>query len=339
MRGFRQREWAVFGQDTWKPFPNLTFTFGLRWEYYGVPFEVNNNLSNLFMDASAPVPTNGFPFTIVGPGTGHTLYNNQYNNFEPRLGVAWDPFKKGRTSIRAGYGIFHDRAYGNLLGNTRGNPPFSLTANNFLDVTLPNVTTPSEVTPVDPLLAPNGSYYYVILIDPKLKTPYSQNWNFGVQHAITPTLTLEVDYVGSKGTHLFRAVDGNPPQPNLVSQLLTTGCAPGNIYLCDTTTLQFGTLWSGGDTVNPSNPTPNTTYLPYDVTNNNAFYAVGAFGGPGAFLYKSIGNSFYNGLLVNLQQHLSHGFQFQLAYTFSHAISDVNDPVQPGQRQPASKFF
>jgi len=181
------------------------------------------------------------------------------------------------------------------------------------------------VTPVNPLLVPNGSFYFVTLIDPKLRTPYSQNWNFGVQHALTPTIVLEVNYVGVKGTHIFRAVDGNPPQPSLISQLLTTGCAPGNIYQCDTTTLQFGTLWSGGETINAATGKP---YLPFDATNNNAFYAGG---GTGAFLYKSIGNSIYNGLQVNLQKQLTNGFQFQLAYTFSHAISDVNDPLQPAQ--------
>ncbi|HTP68831.1 MAG TPA: TonB-dependent receptor [Dongiaceae bacterium] len=307
LRGFRQREWAGFVQDTWKPLTNLTLTYGLRWEYYGVPFESHNNLSNLFTDPGAVAPTDGFQFTIVGPGTGHTLYNNQYNNFEPRLGVAWDPFKNGRTSIRAGYGIFHDRAYGNFFGNTRGNPPFSLTAfSNFNQEGSPlsQVTPPSQVTPVDPLLVPDNSFYYVVLIDPKLKTPYSQNWNVGVQRAITPTVVLEVNYVGVKGTHIFRAVDGNPPQPALVSQLLASGVPSDQ--------LQFSALWGEG------------------AVNNTAFYS--GFGtAPGAFLYKSIGNSIYSGLQANLQKQFTHGFQFQLAYTFSHAISDVNDPLVPGQ--------
>ena len=305
LRGFRQREWAGFVQDTWKALSNLTLTYGLRWEYYGVPFEAHNNLSNLFADPSTVAPADGFPFTIVGPGTGHTLYNNQYTNFEPRIGIAWDPFKDGRTSVRAGYGIFHDRAYGNFFGNTRGNPPFSLTYYNSFDqlgIPLSELTPPSEVTPVDPLLVPDGSQFYVILIDPNLKTPYSQNWNFGVQRAITSTLSLEVNYVGVEGTHIFRAVDGNPPQPALVNQLLSSGVP--------TEDLQFSSLWFDG------------------AVNNNAFLSGG---GPGAFLYKSIGNSIYNGLQVNLQQQFTHGFQFQLAYTFSHAISNVNDPLQPAQ--------
>ena len=127
LSGFRQREWAGFAQDTWKLTPNFTLTYGLRWEYYGVPFEAHNNLSTIFTDPSGPAP---FTFQLVGPGTGRTLYKNQYDNFEPRVGFAWDVFKDGKTSLRAGYGIFHDRAFGNLIGNTRANPPFALTAFN-----------------------------------------------------------------------------------------------------------------------------------------------------------------------------------------------------------------
>ncbi|MGC2768850.1 MAG: TonB-dependent receptor [Candidatus Acidiferrum sp.] len=316
LRGFRQREWAGFVQDTWKLLPNLTATYGLRYEYFGVPFEVNNNVSNLFADPSGPGP---FTFSIVGPGTSHTLYNNQYNNLEPRVGLAWDPFKNGRTSIRIGYGIFHDRVFGNLLGNTRGNPPFSLTSFTNPNLPLSSVTPPAAIVPNDPAFVPNGSLAYVNLIDPNLKTPSSQNWNFGVQHAITPTLTLEVNYVGVKGTHIFRVVDGNPPQPNLVSQLLAY-CTPGNAYGCDTTTLQFANLWNGA----------SNGSLPFDPVGNTAFYSgAGSGTGPGAFLYKSIGNSIYNGMQVNLQQHFTHGFQLQFAYTFSHAIDNVNDPLVP----------
>jgi hypothetical protein len=313
LRGFRQREWAGFVQDTWKLLPNLTATYGLRYEYFGVPFEVNNNLSNLFTDPS--VAASSFTFSIVGPGMSHNLYSNQYNNFEPRIGLAWDPFRKGRTSVRAGYGIFHDRVFGNLLGNTRGNPPFSLTAFNTPDAALSAVTPPAAITPVDPAVVPNGAFAYVTLIDPNLRTPYSQNWNFGVQHAITPTLTLEVNYVGVKGTHIFRSVDGNAPQPNLVSQLVAYCSAP-NAFGCTSSTLQFATLWDGAE---------NGT-IPFDAVNNNAFYAGG---GPGAFVYKSIGNSIYNGLQINLQKQFTRGFQFQAAYTFSHAIDNVNDPLVP----------
>jgi hypothetical protein len=318
LRGFRQREWGLFAQDTWKILPNLTATYGLRWEYFGVPFEVNNNLSQLFADASGSAP---FTFTIVGPGTGHKLYQNQFTNFEPRIGLAWDPFKKGKTSIRAGYGIYHDRVFGNLFGDARANPPFQQsfsTSGVLSQLSAPTVGTTSNT------LA-DGAAFFAGLIDPNLKTPYSQNWNIGFQHAITSSLTLEVNYVGVKGSRILRVVDANPPQPTLVSNLLAF-CTPTNPLntgfatasgQCDTTTLQFGNLWFGKE----------NGVLPNDATNNNAFNNNFLF--PGSALVKSIGNSTYNGLQVNLQKRLSNGFQIQGAYTFSHAISDVNDPLNP----------
>ncbi len=326
LRGFRQREWGGFVQDTFKVRTNLTLTYGVRYEYFGVPFEVNNNLSNYFGDPSAAGQQ--FTFSIVGPGQAQNLYRNEYKNFEPRVGFAWDPFKKGRTSVRGGYGIFHDRAFGNLVGNARGNPPFaqSFVAQPFGP--LSGVTTPTTL-PTSASLA-NGAAFFADLFDPNFKTPYSQNWNFGVQQQITNTLSIEVNYVGVKGNRLFREVDGNPPQPALVNQLLAF-CVPGNAAnhgfgpfappnvpgfdQCSSSTLTFGNLWFGQEFGN----------LPFDAVNNNAFNSGG--GPTGSALNKSIGQSIYHGLQVNLEKRFGHGLQFQGAYTFSHAINDVNDPL------------
>ncbi len=313
LRGFRQREWAGFAQDTWKLTPNFTLTYGLRWEYYGVPFEAHNNLSTIFTDPSGPAP---FTFQLVGPGTGRTLYKNQYDNFEPRVGFAWDVFKDGKTSLRAGYGIFHDRAFGNLIGNTRANPPFALTAFNDLELPLSQVTPPTQVSVPDPYVVQNEYNYYVNTVDPYFKTPYSQNWNFGVQHAITPTLTLEVNYVGVKGTDIFRTVDGNPPQSYTLVPKLVSYCSVPNAYSCTTATLQFNNLWTGYE----------NGFLPFDATNNNAF---NTGTGTGEYEFKSIGSSIYNGMQVNLQKQFTHGLQFQAAYTYSHTLSNVNDPLTP----------
>ncbi len=313
LRGFRQREWAGFAQDTWKLASNFTLTYGLRWEYYGVPFEAHNNLSTIFTDPSGPAP---FTFQLVGPGTGRTLYKNQYDNFEPRVGFAWDVLKDGKTSLRGGYGIFHDRAFGNLIGNTRANPPFALTAFNDLELPLSQVTPPTQVSVPDPYVVQNGYNYYVNTVDPYFKTPYSQNWNFGVQHAITPTLTLEVNYVGVKGTDIFRTVDGNPPQSYTLVPQLVSYCSVPNAYNCTTATLQFNNLWTGYE----------NGLLPFDATSNNAF---NTGTGTGEYEFKSIGSSIYNGMQVNLQKQFTHGLQFQAAYTYSHTLSNVNDPLTP----------
>jgi len=321
LRGFRQKETALYVQDAWKVRHNLTFNYGLRWEYYGVPYEVGNNFSNLFADASGTAP---FTFSIVGPGASRPAWNNEYENFEPRVGVAWDPFKDGKTSIRAAYGIFHDRVFGNLFENARGNPPFqeSFSATPLVAVTgLPAPTTVPTSATVDNYNPETGlgGFVYPDLFDPNFHTPYSQNWNFGVQRQLDSSLTLEVNYVGVRGLRLFRVVDGNPPQPNLIAAL-EAYCKVPNPYNCVDTatdsTLTGYNLWIGEEIGN----------LPFDAVNNNAFENPTSYT-PGADLNKSIAKSYYNGLQVNLNQRLSHGVQIQGAYTWSHALDGASDPL------------
>ncbi|MGH9776189.1 MAG: TonB-dependent receptor domain-containing protein [Candidatus Acidiferrales bacterium] len=313
LRGWRQREFAVFAQDSYKFKPNLTVTYGLRWEYYGVPFDVNNLLSNLFTDASGAAP---FTFSVVGHKTGGQLYNNDLRNFEPRVGIAWDPFKTGKTSVRAAYGIFHDRVFDNLFGNSRGNPPFepSFFAQPFVQVSklaAPPVLTPSSTVQ-------NGAGIFPIIFDPNFRTPYSQNWNFGIEREQWGTV-FEADYVGVKGNRIFRVVDGAPPQPGLVAALRKF-CVPGNPAntgfstasgQCSASTIQFTNLFFGQE----------FGVLPFDAVNNNAFFD--------AALNKSIGNSNYQGLQTKVTKRMSHGLQIQGAYTYSHTIDDSSDALVP----------
>jgi hypothetical protein len=313
LRGWRQKEGALYAQDAWKVRPNLTLTYGVRWEYYGVPYEVHNIQSNLFVDPSGFAP---FTFDIVGPGTGRTFYNNEYRNFEPRVGFAWDPWKNGKSSIRGGYGIFHDRAYGNLFGNASGNPPFTGTYFDYPFQTVTDLAVPPTV-PSSPVV-PDGSVIEPDIFDANFHSPYSQNWNFGIQRQITNSLNLEVNYVGVKGTRLFRDVDGNPPQPALVAQLEAYCQDPNNAYGCvdspTSSTLQGANLWYGYE----------LGVLPFNAVNNNAFAAA-----PGAYLIKSIATSAYHGLQLNVTQRLSHGVQIQGAYTWSHSIDNSSDPIDP----------
>ncbi len=319
LRGFRQKEFAFYGQDAWKVRPNLTLNYGLRWEYYGVPFDANDNFTNLFADPSGPAP---FTFTVVGPGH-RPAWDNEYANFEPRVGFAWDPFKDGKTSIRGGYGIFHDRVYGNLFENSRGNPPFQepFTANPLNSLTgLPAPTTvPTSATVQN--FADGGGFVFPILIDPQFHTPYSENWNFGIQRQLTDSLQLEIEYVGVRGLRLFREVDGNPPQPGLVKALEAYCKDPTNAYGCvdsaDASTLTSYNLWIGQE----------EGTLPFDAVNNNAFEENCCT--PGADLAKSIAKSSYDGLQINVTQRLSHGIQIQTAYTWSHTLDNASDPLDP----------
>jgi hypothetical protein len=318
---FVQHEYAGFVQDSWKARSNLTIELGMRYEFYGVPFERDGDFSNLLNQQASGTPP--ITFQTVGPGTGRQIYADDYRDFEPRLGLAWDPFKDGKTSFRAGYGIFHDRVFGNLFGNLEVDPPFVADVQNFpnnnfangvggpvlLDMLPPPATQPSPSASV-----PDGSLLEgITLIDPHLKTPYSQNWNAGIQRDLGHGMTLEVNYVGS-GTHrLFRSVDGNPPIPALVAAAQANGSLPPTV--------------SGEQLrITPLLGLPQ-------VTGNQAFFE--------PVLVKSIGNATYNGLQSVFHKRLGHGLDFQAAYTYSHAIDDSNDPLAApgGNRNIARNSF
>jgi hypothetical protein len=224
-RRFVQHEYGYFIQDAMKLASNWTLQIGMRYEFDGVPFERDGNLSNLlYQQASATPP---ITFQTVGPGTGRRLYRDDYHNFEPRVGLAWDPFSDGKTSVRLGYGIFHDRIFGNLFTNLKGNPPFVAGIQNLpnadfsngigslvtLATLLPPVTQPAPSASVPDQSLLTG----ISLLNPNLKPPYTQSWNVGFQRDIGHRMTIEVNYVGSSSHGLVRSVDANPPIPALVA--------------------------------------------------------------------------------------------------------------------------
>jgi hypothetical protein len=322
---FRQRELGIFAQDEWKVRPNLTVTYGLRWEYYGVPFEAHGNLSNLFTDPSGFAP---FTLTPVGPGTGHQLFQSYHRNFEPRLGFAWDPMRNGKTSIRGGIGEFSDRIYGNLVSDARGNPPFQPSFFNapvFNDYNgappfgqdapaqLQNQVAPFQLAPsaVVPNYPNPGGGIFPDFFANNIKPPSVVTWNFGIQHQVGSRLTLEANYVGNHGTRILRVVNQNQAQPALVQSLLNfcVPSNPANIYPCDVSTLQYDNLYIGAE----------TGLLPYDATNNSAFIYT--------FTDETSGHSWYNGLQTKVTEQALKGLQIQLSYTWSHAMDDSSDPL------------
>ena len=303
---FVQHEVGGFIQDSWKIKSNLTLTYGLRYEWYGVPYEAHANFATLFQDSSGPAP---FTFQPVGPGTGLQLFNDYYKNFEPRFGFAWDPFKDGRTSVRGGIGVFSDRIYGNLVSDARGNPPFQPSLFNqpaaslgpVAAAQLQNQVAPGNLTPSP--VVPDGAGIFPDLFDPNIKPPLVVTWNVGVQRELTQNLNLDVNYVGNHATRILRVIDGNPPQPNLVNELLGLGVAPE--------TLQFANLYFGAE----------NGVLPFDAVNNNAFFDT--------FTDQTSGHSWYDGLQVQVTEKNFHGLQIQGSYTWAHALDDSSDPLVP----------
>ncbi|MBV9772251.1 MAG: TonB-dependent receptor, partial [Bryobacterales bacterium] len=308
-RFFVQHEYGAFVQDSWKARNNLTIELGMRYEFDGVPFERNGNLSNLLdQQPYDPAP---ITFQTVGPGTGRQLYRDDYHDFEPRLGLAWDPFGTGKTSFRVGYGIFHDRIFGNLYGNVRSNPPFiagvqNLPNENFAEGVGPVVTlatlSPPATQPAPSASVPDGSLISAVIIDPNLKTPYTQSWNVGVQRDLGGGMTIEVNYVGSSSHRLIMEVDGNPPQPALVAAAQANGTLPTDV---SGQALRLGPLAG----------------IP-QVTGNLALFEPPE--------EKTIGNATYNGLQSVFHKRFGQGLNFQAAYTWSHAIDDAPDPFAQG---------
>lgn len=317
-KDFRQHEFDGFIQDTWKIASNFTLNYGLRYQFNGVPFETGGNFANLFQNPDSFATS--YTFTLVGPGTGHQMYSDDYKNFEPRIGVAWDPYKDGKTSIRAGYGIFHDRIFDNLFGNARSNPPFQGT---FLNIPS-TVLTPEQVPSPATLPAPgrtfsNGASQIVTLLDPNTRQPESQNWNFGIQRALPADAVLELNYVGSHGTHVIRVLDAVPPDPVLVQQNIAScvaqgGCQPGDPQGVISGPALYGGISQTNLVIPPSiRETALQTSSNFPVSN----------------ITRTNADSKYHALQAKITKRLSHGLQLGGAYTWSHAIDDSNDPLTP----------
>jgi hypothetical protein len=179
---------GFFAQDSLKLKPNFTLELGLRYDWLMSPSERFDRF--VVFD---PV-TNSL--IRVGAGVGEIYQAN--HAFQPRVGFAWDPFRDGRTSIRAGYAILADQPVTNLITGTAANPPladprsFSPPASNpGLRTTFGSALSAAAAVG----LAPAS-------VDNNFDNAYVQSWNLNVQHEVTPSLGVMIGYFGSKGTHL-----------------------------------------------------------------------------------------------------------------------------------------
>jgi TonB dependent receptor len=195
---------AFFGQDDFRLTNKVTLNFGLRWEYFGPLSEKNNLLSNICSDGQ---------LALVGSDGLHGAYERDLNNFTPRLGFAWNPVSN--TVVRGGYGIYYDYVPQDLFianftssAGIATNPigPSAVVPLNF-DATAFNGSNPGA-----PILTPVTSGPFNVFVTPhKFPTPYSQNWDFNVQQKLANDASLEIGYLGTKGTKLVRLYDANQP--------------------------------------------------------------------------------------------------------------------------------
>ena len=198
VRGYRQSLFAFFAQDDVRLKSNLTVNAGLRYEFVTVPTEVNGKISNLRNITDATL-------TIGDPW--HS--NPSLKNFAPRIGLAWDPFNTGKTSVRAGFGLFFDQIlpkYYFFSGSL--NPPFT-TRTSIGNPPFPNVVANFD----------RNAYIRAQLqtVNFDLQTPYIVQYNFSVQRELPGSTDVTLGYAGSHGVHLFRLGDANLAPETIVN--------------------------------------------------------------------------------------------------------------------------
>lgn len=174
-------DWFV--EDSFKWRPNVTVQLGLRYSWYSTPSEAVDRFV-VFDPASISL------FQVGTNGFGQAFQTNN-KNFQPRVGIVWDPFKDGKTVVRAGYGIMTDEPITNLVTGLNANPPFAQPLAATSGITLLNAFSAAKATGLAPTT-----------VNRNFDNPYVQQWNLNVERQITNSLGLTVAYVGSEGTHL-----------------------------------------------------------------------------------------------------------------------------------------
>jgi hypothetical protein len=144
-------------------------------------------------------------------------------DFAPRFGIAWDPFGKGRTSVRTGYGMFYDQVLNGTYETNIGiNPPYQETCT----FTLTSLASPVPAGSSCPAGSAAVAAPSLRAVQPQWKDPYMQQWSFQIQHLLGDKTMIDVGYFGSKGTHLIGAYELEEiPAGRAINTLCATGAS------------------------------------------------------------------------------------------------------------------
>jgi hypothetical protein len=202
-RGIRQTIFGIYVQDDVRFRKNFTFNVGLRYEIASVPTEVDGKLSSLRH------------ITDAQPHVGAPLFANPtLHNFEPRVGFSWDPFRDGKTAIRAGFGMFDVLPLPiEVAAAITNSEPFYKSGNTS---SLPSGSFPTGAFTI---VSKNPSASRVVFVEQNPPRNYVLQWNLNIQREIFPSTTATVAYIGSHGVHnTFQADDANIVLPTLASK-------------------------------------------------------------------------------------------------------------------------
>ena len=316
---------GLYGQDTWKLTPRLTLNLGLRWEPFLPQGFTNGAVYNFsfdrFLQGVHSTVFKKAPAGLLYAGdqgfNGKTGVNNRYDQFAPRVGLAFDPKGDGKTSIRASFGVFYDYPNIMIASTPTTAPPFGNTVQppgplNFADP----FSTVAGGNPFPGTFGPDapfvlaGSY---MAMEPNAKASTVYSWNLSVQRQFGNDWLFSTTYMGNETAHLWGTQQLNPAV----------------IVPCP-----------GGAAFTTCNTTANTNQRRIAYLANPA---------EGQFLgfvdrFNSGGTGSYNALLLTSQKRFSHGVSLNANYTWSHCISDINagslvGGVGAGQLDPNNRHF
>ena len=205
----RQNLHHVYIQDDMKVNPRLTLNLGLRWEYDQWPHHIRGRLSGFDMITGQFFWASTNPVTGQPPNVRPQIADPRYADFAPRIGFAYR--LTDRTTVRSSYGIFYNSNFSWEWSDSRGGWPFSV-SDNLTGLNIGTVLQPTEslFASFDPKKVVPQTQHTVAR---DVKTPYMQNWNFGVERQMARDVLLELNYQGSKGTHLGSFLSTNDPPP------------------------------------------------------------------------------------------------------------------------------
>ncbi len=345
-----------YAGDNWRITPDLSLSFGLRWEFHGVPDETQG-LALLPVGGVDDILDPNAVVDLAGATNGRPFYDRDLNNFAPNVGLAWQ--LGDNTVLRAGYGLNY--VVDNIITTVRN----ALSANDGLSqgVTLSGLagTVSGGLPPIpepefkiprtarDGILAdPTAA---IFTIDPDLRTPYVQQWNVGFQHMILPDTAFEIRYLGNHGVKLIRAIDLNQvmlPAPfvedfrraqrNLAANGHPAAGEPLQIF----PQLGFGGLLQSGTVQRWIRNGEIGQYIGGFLAANNRIFFFNGEGGerfgatlpisyflrqPNAFVADVVGNhafSKYNALQVELRRRWRSGLTGQFNYTYGKVLTNYS---------------
>jgi len=324
----RSRYFGLFAQDSWRVRSNLTMNYGVRWDVSRPWSEKGGEIQTLvpgLQSTRYPGSPTGWVFP-GDPGIPSTLAPTRYNNFAPRIGLAYSPSADnglmkvltggpGKTSVRAGWGRFYGTFEGATNFNEIGDAPFGFFygsplppqfATPFVDRATGNIEGQRfPVAPPSTSTTINWANFLPIGTSPafwhKNVLPYTQEYQLSVERQLGHATLLTASYVGAQGRHLLSSLEANPGDPAVclsVNQLSQTTdgntCGPfgeNGTYLPVTGGIIHGTRTPYGQ---------NFTSDAYFITN---------------------GTSDYNSLQLSVRQHVSR-VEFLAGYTYSKSLDN-----------------